>query len=50
MEKLPIEIINSKIYTIHGKKVMLDRDLAELYQVVIQNEAKEGTNKIGFVK
>jgi len=33
MENLPIENINSKIYTIRGEKVMLDRDIAELYQV-----------------
>ena len=33
MENLPIENINSKIYTIRDKKVMLDRDIAELYQV-----------------
>ena len=28
-----ILIIQSKIYEIRGQKVMLDRDLAELYQV-----------------
>ena len=28
-----LEAINSKIYTVRGVKVMLDRDLAELYQV-----------------
>ena len=32
MEK-ELEMINSKIYTIRGLKVMLDRDLADLYQV-----------------
>ena len=30
---VPVEIIQSKIYLIHGRKVMLDRDLAELYGV-----------------
>ena len=30
---LPDEIITSKIYLIRGEKVMLDRDLAELYGV-----------------
>ena len=30
---LPDEIITSKIYVIRGEKVMLDRDLAELYGV-----------------
>src|SRR5690606_31793596 len=30
---IPEEIITSKIFLIRGQKVMLDRDLAELYQV-----------------
>ena len=30
---LPLEIIERKIYLIRGQKVMLDSDLAELYQV-----------------
>ena len=30
---LPAEIITSKIYYIRGRKVMLDRDLAELYEI-----------------
>ena len=30
---LPEEVIINKIYLIHGQKVMLDRDLAELYGV-----------------
>ena len=30
---IPDEFINSKIYVIRDKKVMLDRDLAELYDV-----------------
>ena len=30
---IPDEVIMSKIYLIRGKKVMLDRDLAELYEV-----------------
>jgi len=30
---VPIELIASKIYLIRGSKVMLDRDLAELYGV-----------------
>ncbi|MFT5819111.1 MAG: hypothetical protein ACI8ZM_000334 [Crocinitomix sp.] len=30
---MPEEIITSKIYLIRGQKVMLDHDLAELYQV-----------------
>ncbi len=33
MEIITIQIIESKIYTIRGEQVMLDRDLAELYQV-----------------
>jgi len=30
---VPVEVITSKIYLIRGQKVMLDRDLAELYGV-----------------
>jgi len=30
---VPMEVISSKIYLIRGLKVMLDRDLAELYDV-----------------
>ncbi len=30
---VPIDVITSKIYLIRGQKVMLDRDLAELYDV-----------------
>nr|NQU92947.1 ORF6N domain-containing protein [Bacteroidota bacterium] len=33
MEILPDEMIVSKIYVIRGRKVMIDRDLAELYDV-----------------
>jgi hypothetical protein len=29
----PVEVITSKIYSIRGQKVMLDRDLSELYGV-----------------
>ena len=34
---VPIELIASKIYLIRGIKVMLDRDLAELYDVETKN-------------
>ncbi|NJD55488.1 MAG: ORF6N domain-containing protein [Nitrospirae bacterium] len=30
---MPVELIESKIYMVRGHKVMLDSDLAELYQV-----------------
>ncbi len=30
---IPIEIIENRIFVIHGQKVMIDRDLAELYGV-----------------
>ena len=30
---MPIEIIERKIYLVRGQKVMLDADLAKLYQV-----------------
>jgi len=32
-EIIPDEVIMSKIYLIRGRKVMLDRDLADLYGV-----------------
>jgi len=32
-EIIPIEIIESKIFSIRGNKVMLDKDLAEIYNV-----------------
>jgi hypothetical protein len=34
---VPDEVIVNKIYLINGKKVMLDRDLAELYNVTTSN-------------
>jgi hypothetical protein len=34
---VPIERIASKIYLIRGMKVLLDRDLAELYGVETKN-------------
>jgi hypothetical protein len=30
---IPAEIIENKIFLIRGRKVMLDRDLAQLYKV-----------------
>lgn len=33
MQVVPDEVVISKIYQIRGQKVMLDRDLAELYGV-----------------
>ncbi len=30
---IPIELIEKKIYLVRGQKVMIDRDLAELYRV-----------------
>lgn len=37
IKNLPIEIIERKIYLIRGHKVMVDRDLAYLYQVTTGN-------------
>lgn len=34
---VPVELIERKIYLIRGQKVMLDSDLAELYQVLTKN-------------
>ena len=39
---IPIDIIASKIYLIHSVKVMLDRDLAELYGVENQSFKTSG--------
>ncbi len=36
-ELIPIEIIENKIFIIRGQKVMLDRDLAQLYEVETKN-------------
>ncbi len=40
---VPDEIIMSKIYFIRDQKVMLDSDLAELYEV--ENQSPEATSK-----
>jgi hypothetical protein len=34
---VPVEVIERRIYLIRGQKVMLDRDLAELYDVTTGN-------------
>ena len=34
---MELAIIQSKIYEVRGEKVMLDKDLAELYQVTTGN-------------
>lgn len=46
-ELIPAEIIESKIYLIRGQKVMLDRDLAELYGVAtkVLNQAVKRNGK-----
>ena len=35
--KIPVERVQKAIFLIRGEKVMLDRDLAELYQVETRN-------------
>ncbi len=45
---IPNEIITNKIYLIRGQKVMLDRDLAELYDVKnirLREQVKRNTDK-----
>ncbi|MEN8965510.1 MAG: ORF6N domain-containing protein [Polaribacter sp.] len=45
---IPNEIISNKIYLIRNQKVMLDRDLAELYQVetkVLKQAVKRNINR-----
>ncbi|MBA3065769.1 ORF6N domain-containing protein [bacterium] len=43
---VPVEIIANKIYLIRGQKVMLDRDLAELYGVTTGNFNKAVSRNI----
>ncbi|MEA2081870.1 MAG: ORF6N domain-containing protein [Elusimicrobiota bacterium] len=45
---LPVEIIASKIFLIRGQKVMIDRDLAELYGVSTKRQSREILS--GFLK
>ena len=45
---VPDEVVMSKIYVIRNQKVMLDRDLAELYQVetkVLKQSVKRNLNR-----
>ncbi|WP_299060728.1 ORF6N domain-containing protein [uncultured Polaribacter sp.] len=45
---IPDEIISNKIYLIRNQKVMLDRDLADLYQVetrVLKQAVKRNLNR-----
>lgn len=45
---IPDEIISNKIYLIRNQKVMIDRDLAELYQVetrVLKQSVKRNINR-----
>ena len=44
--KIPEEHIVNRIFSIRGKKVMLDRDLAELYGVTTGNLNKAVTRNI----
>ncbi|MFN5847278.1 MAG: ORF6N domain-containing protein, partial [Chitinophagales bacterium] len=43
----PNEVIIDKIYLIRGEKVMLDRDLAELYQVETKRLKEQVKRNIG---
>ena len=47
-EVVPVEIITSKIYLIRGVKVMLDKELAELYKVkpiVLRQQVKRNIKR-----
>ena len=44
---VPVEIIQTKIYLIRERKVMFDRDLAELYNVLTKNLNKAVSRNIG---
>ena len=46
-----LQLIQSKIYEIRGQKVMLDFDLAELYQVetrVLNQSVKRNLKRLGW--
>ena len=43
MTELTTELISTKIFEIRGQKVMLDRDLAELYQVKTKVQVQRKT-------
>ena len=45
-----IQIIESKIFTIRGQQVMLDRDLAELYQVTTKRLNEQVKRNIQLTK
>lgn len=45
-ELIPIEIIENKIFIIRGQKVMLDSDLAKLYEVETKNLNKAAKRNI----
>jgi hypothetical protein len=44
---MELQVIQSKIYEIRGRKVILDRDLAELYEVTTANLNKAVKRNIG---
>ncbi|MDP8230047.1 MAG: ORF6N domain-containing protein [Candidatus Gorgyraea atricola] len=44
---VPQEVIERRIFVIRGQKVMLDRDLAELYDILTKNLNKAVSRNIG---
>jgi len=47
---IPVERIENKIYLIRGRKVMMDRDLAELYGVMTGNLNKAVKRNIDLLR
>ena len=45
---VPQEVIQNKIFFIRAKKVMLDRDLAELYEVETKHLTRQVRRNIYF--
>jgi len=45
-ELMPLEMIERKIYLIRGHRVMLDKDLAEMYEVLTKNLNKAVSRNI----
>jgi len=44
----PVQVVERRIYMIRGQKVMLDADLAELYQVPTKRVNEQDVTWAGF--
>lgn len=49
---IPAQIINNKIYLIRDQKVMIDSDLAELYEIEtkrLNEQVKRNTERLSLI-